>query len=213
MSEIRVTNIIGESGLDAVNFTKGINVSSGIITATSFSGSGANLTGITGGISMLDMYHQTANASAGNDTELILNSNFVRSTAFDSGASFSGIGAGVTKTGEVFSFPSTGYYEILFHCGFTCQGYDSARYSHTDILYTVDNSNYNVLNRTRGQSIEYPSNLGNRFSFGEAVAIFDVTNTSTHKVKFTVNHDSPYQVQGSTDELITYVIFKKLAET
>ncbi len=45
MSEIRVTDIKGENGLDAVNFTKGINTT-GIITATSFSGSGANLTGI-----------------------------------------------------------------------------------------------------------------------------------------------------------------------
>ncbi len=62
MSEIRVENIIGETGLDAVNFTKGVNVT-GIVTATSvsatnvsigssvtatnFFGSGASLTGIT----------------------------------------------------------------------------------------------------------------------------------------------------------------------
>ena len=43
MSEIRVENIIGETGTDAVKFTKGINVT-GIVTATSFAGSGANLT-------------------------------------------------------------------------------------------------------------------------------------------------------------------------
>ena len=49
MSEIRVTNIIGETGTDAVNFTKGINVSSGVITATTFSGSGANLTSLPAG--------------------------------------------------------------------------------------------------------------------------------------------------------------------
>ena len=46
MSEIRVENIIGETGTDAVNFSKGINITSGIITATSFSGSGANLTSL-----------------------------------------------------------------------------------------------------------------------------------------------------------------------
>ena len=57
MSEIRVENIIGETGTDAVNFTKGINVT-GIVTATNVSaassvtattyyGSGANLTGIS----------------------------------------------------------------------------------------------------------------------------------------------------------------------
>jgi hypothetical protein len=62
MSEIRVENIIGETGTDAVNFTKGVNVT-GVCTATSFTGavaasqltgalpaiSGANLTGIVGG--------------------------------------------------------------------------------------------------------------------------------------------------------------------
>ena len=46
MSEIRVNNVIADNGLDAVNFAKGINVSSGVITATSFSGSGAGLIGI-----------------------------------------------------------------------------------------------------------------------------------------------------------------------
>ena len=48
MSEIRVNNVIADNGLDAVNFSKGINVSSGIITATTFSG---NVTGnITGNV-------------------------------------------------------------------------------------------------------------------------------------------------------------------
>ena len=60
MSEIRVENIIGETGTDAVKFTKGINVT-GIVTATNlsigssvtastFHGSGANLTGISAGV-------------------------------------------------------------------------------------------------------------------------------------------------------------------
>jgi len=47
MSEIRVNNVIADNGLDAVNFTKGINAT-GIVTATSFSG---NVTGnVTGNI-------------------------------------------------------------------------------------------------------------------------------------------------------------------
>ena len=49
MSEIRVNNVIADNGLDAVNFSKGINVSSGIITATTFSGSGASLTSLPAG--------------------------------------------------------------------------------------------------------------------------------------------------------------------
>ena len=46
MSEIRVTDIKGEDGSAAVNFSKGINISSGVCTATTFSGSGASLTSL-----------------------------------------------------------------------------------------------------------------------------------------------------------------------
>lgn len=49
MSEIRVNNVIADNGLDAVNFSKGINISSGVCTATTFSGSGASLTSLPAG--------------------------------------------------------------------------------------------------------------------------------------------------------------------
>ena len=59
MSEIKTTKIIGETGVDAVNFTSGLNVT-GVSTATNvstassvtagaFYGNGAGLTGITAG--------------------------------------------------------------------------------------------------------------------------------------------------------------------
>ena len=187
------------------------------LDATKLSGalpaiSGANLTGISAGISMLDMYFLKQNVAAGNDTEITLDSYLDRMTVF-SNSVFTGIGTGMTKSGSVFSFPSTGHYEIDFHAQFSCQGYDSARYTHADIKYTVDNINYNVLNRSRGQSIEYPTDLSNRFSFNITTAIFDVTNTSTHKVQFVVQHDQPYILFGSTTEVTTYIIFKKIADT
>ena len=59
MSEIRVDNIIGETGTDAVRFTKGINVTGIVtatnvsigssVTATNFFGSGAGLSGVSAG--------------------------------------------------------------------------------------------------------------------------------------------------------------------
>ena len=84
MSEIRVDNIIGETGVDAVRFTKGVNVT-GIVTASSFSGSvaasqltgalpaisGANLTGISAGITMTDQWRVTANFNHGAGTATI----------------------------------------------------------------------------------------------------------------------------------------------
>ena len=71
MSEIRVNNVIADNGLDAVNFSKGINVSSGIITATSFSASSVNLTdnvviGTAG--KGIDYSAQTATSVTGSST-------------------------------------------------------------------------------------------------------------------------------------------------
>ena len=60
MSEIRVENIIGENGVDAVQFTKGINATGTLtstnvstassITAATFHGNGAGVTGVTAGL-------------------------------------------------------------------------------------------------------------------------------------------------------------------
>ena len=60
MSEIKTTKIIGETGVDAVNFTSGLNVT-GVSTATNvstassvtagtFYGNGAGLTNVTAGL-------------------------------------------------------------------------------------------------------------------------------------------------------------------
>ena len=76
MSEIRVTNIIGETGTDAVTFSKGLstsgivtangmNVGAGIsihdtgIKASNFYGSGAALTGISAGILQVKQVKRT----------------------------------------------------------------------------------------------------------------------------------------------------------
>ena len=59
MSEIKTTKIIGENGVDAVNFTSGLNVTgvststnvstASSVTAGAFYGNGAGITGITAG--------------------------------------------------------------------------------------------------------------------------------------------------------------------
>ena len=60
MSEIRTTKIIGETGVDAVNFTSGLNVTgvstatnvstASSITAGTFYGNGAGLSNVTAGL-------------------------------------------------------------------------------------------------------------------------------------------------------------------
>ena len=52
MSEIRVNDVVSEDGVGPVGFSKGINISSGVVTATTFvgtlTGSATNASGLTG---------------------------------------------------------------------------------------------------------------------------------------------------------------------
>ena len=75
MSEIKTTKIIGENGIDAVNFTSGLNVT-GVTTATNVSvassvtagtlfGNGAALTGVTAGTLLRKTAYTIARQSIG----------------------------------------------------------------------------------------------------------------------------------------------------
>ena len=75
MSEIRVENIVGENGVDAVQFTKGINAT-GTLTSTNVSvassvtagtlhGNGAGLTGVSGGILLRKSFYTITRQSIG----------------------------------------------------------------------------------------------------------------------------------------------------
>ena len=223
MSEIRVTNIIGESGLDAVNFTKGINVSSGVVTATTFSGSGAsltslpagnltgtlpaingaNLTGISAGITMTDQWRVTANFNHGAGTATIT-SNWEQNDTYYTTLS----GGSMTESSGIFTFPSTGLYLIRAYMNANAT---NIQYGGIIIKGTTDNFS----------SVD--ANLANNYdSFGQGTsyfacvvceAFFDVTNTSTHKVKFNLNAQNTISVEGTSSYQRTGATFIKFGET
>ena len=118
MSEIRVTNIIGETGLDAVNFTKGINVSSGVVTATTFSGSGASLTSLPAGnlTGALPAISGAALTGISATVKQIKSANFTSQFAFSNNSSFtaSNITVDITPTSassKILVFGSTNIYK------------------------------------------------------------------------------------------------------
>ena len=128
MSEIRVTSVVGENGGDRVGLTTGLTVGpltgttgigatishqghaqfAGVCTATSFVGSGANLTGLTSGITMVDQWRITNDNNKTNDQ--VIDSNWERSDTF-----FAQIGTGMSQSSGVFTFPQTGIYLSLIH--------------------------------------------------------------------------------------------------
>ncbi len=224
MSEIRVENIIGETGTDAVNFTKGVNVT-GIVTATSFAGngasltslpaanltgtlpaiSGANLTGISAGITMVDNWYLTSSFSVPSG-ESTITSNWQRGTS----AQFGSIGSAMTESSGVFTFPSTGIYYCSINGGFV-RGTGYRRYIGWTIKTTTDNSTYThyVINY---DSISGDTN-SNISAAVSATCVFDVTNTSTHKMTFQTDaSDSGAGVTGVSGRYAN-VLFMRLGDT
>ena len=223
MSEIRVTNIIGETGTDAVNFSKGINISSGVCTATSFVGSGANLTslpagnltgtlpaisganltGISAGIEMAQQWRVTS-SSQGNQTPL------TAWEAIDTGGQ-GNIGSAMSVSSGIFTYPTTGIYLILF----TLSGYSD---NHTQnvigsIEHTTNNSSYSTV----ASGFDGIYDFNNSYpSWGDTTAMHmaDITDLSNQKTRFTYGAGQGGEyVHGNSNYSYTTVTFIRLAAT
>ena len=120
------------------------------------------------------------------------------------------VGTGMSQSSGVFTFPSTGFWLITFNMRYGGATND-ARYIWSKINTTVDNSSYD------NAAISYGNiNPGSSYWYGvnECKFIFDVTNTSTHKVKFSgssIVNDMKCYGNSSTNE--TYATFMKLGDT
>ena len=213
MSEIRVDNIIGETGTDAVRFTKGINVTGIVtatnvsigssVTATNFFGSGAALTGISAGIQVAQQWRII------NDKTVQTSSSFLTSDWESVDTDGYGAIGSMSVSSGVFTFPSTGIYLIRFIGAHTAtSGID---WSQTEIHTTLDNSSYGIA------SYGYFScDSSGRWGTSVNEFMFDVTNTSTHKVKFACrgsNGNSKLYGANATNNNQTYATFIRLADT
>ena len=123
---------------------------------------------------------------------------------------YGGIGSAMSESSGIFTFPSTGIYLIQM----TLQIYYSgdSRINQLKIMTTTDNSSYddaakNSTHIKQAESSHTYSSATNSF-------IFDVTDTTTHKVKFgaNVNNDSA-TIVGSTSVNRTHFYFIRLGDT
>ena len=116
--------------------------------------------------------------------------------------------ATLTQSGGIFSFPSTGYWEIMMQM----YGYKNTDNDNIElhIMTTTNNSSYT----TRSWAYSHMNNDdgGNLYVSIRASLIFDVTNTSTHKIKFkTINNTVNWAADSGRND--SYAIFKRLAAT
>ena len=230
MSEIRVTSVVGENGGDRVGLTTGLTVGpltgttgigatithhghaqfAGVCTATSFVGNGANLTGLSSGLSVADSWRLTTNITS--TTEANITSNWVRNlTNAQSGGYFhmGAIGSAMTESSGIFSFPSTGVYLVKFYCTADTNN-SSNRFFEANIFASRDNFSSNQM-LARGLGNMYNS-TNRTYITASAEGLFDVTNTSTHKVRFGYSTGNNVTISGTSYNL-TYVLFIRLGDT
>ena len=161
--------------------------------------SGLTKTGGFGGITQADQWRINANFDS---TGEYITSNWERvDTDFDY------VGDGMSESSGVFTFPETGIYLIIAF--FRAHGLGStASYVGCDIHCTTNNSDYT----NRGDSYDSQA-FTNGYCAGTAQCFFDVTDTSTHKIKLYIAAGASMRFSGGTNKNETGLTFIRLGDT
>ena len=183
------TMVTSESTLDATKL-------SGNLPAIS----GAALTGISAGITALNVWYLTSSFSGNADP-------MVNWAKYDLDNNTAGFGSDMTESSGVWTFPSTGFWEIRCSAYLYNNGNAAAGSIAMSAYFTVDGSNYDSSGNKRSYS-NLPSSSGYYYSQNINIHYFDVTDTSTHKMKLRME-GSPADVNAGG----TMVQFMRLADT
>ena len=154
-----------------------------------------------GGLSEGDQWRVTADFSS-DDTDPIA-SNWERvDTNSDK------VGTGMSQSSGVFSFPSTGIYFIEYRSNYMING--QTGYSSVSLRMTTNNSSFVTI--AGSNSAVANLSTDSYLSLGTS-AIVDITNVSTHKVRFGVSGQASVLWRGASDRNETYATFLKLGAT
>ena len=96
---------------------------------------------------------------------------------------YGNIGSSMTESSGIFTFPSTGIYLIIFRMSSFGNGGAISHYNSYRLQTTTDNSSYDTASENYSNNEHVDSYSGATTEF-----IFDVTNTTTHKVRFSVEN-------------------------
>ncbi len=148
-------------------------------SGTSLPSSITSASGLTLGITEYDVWRLTSDVTTSGQT---LTSNLARTTALG----FQKIGTGMSESGGIFTFPSTGIWEV--YARFSANnGANKVRSATCQIQYTSNNSSYaQVLSATGNM---YDDGTENTYFVGDTKFTFDITDTANQKVKFHLTSD------------------------
>ena len=200
LTNVPAANITGTlPAISAANLT---NIPAANITGTLPAISGANLTGIVAGITEADQWRITTTFQVSSHD--FITSNWERNDSTGYGK----LGTGMSESSGEFSFPSTGIYLVRIVINWYADG-GGVNYNRVSIQTTTDNSSYS----SRAFSYSGVESSG-QYNNMSAEIMFDVTDVSTHKVKFKMlgSNTRPHVV-GSTSDNRSYATFIRLGDT
>ena len=169
------------------------------VYANNLYGNGSNLTGISAGISMMDMWRITNDNNVTGDADI--DSHWERADTF-----FAQIGSGMSESSGVFTFPQTGIYLIMVQAATYGNGHSYAGFFtqvSTDSGGSYSNFTYCYGNHKGG------SGYNNLFVNG----ILDVTDASTFRMKMRAHTPGNLQFSGDTNAHRTGITFIRIGDT
>ena len=189
----------GTIGDNGDTFTVPSGVTHDVASGATLDTTGATVTGITSGITEADQWRVTANFSGGADP---IASNWERNdTNFDK------IGTGMSESSGVFTFPSTGIWEVSFNGCFN---------SNVDERYIeslIQNNTGPATLATQYASIAIDETAAT-YAGSAVKVIVDCTDTSTLKIKFKISRENSSGVtDGHSDKNMTYATFIRLGDS
>jgi len=189
-----------------------VNLTSKVTGALPVANGGTALTsGFLNGITLVDQWRLTSDfafASGGaNTNEQFITANLEQVDT----AQQSTFGSAMTESSGVFTFPSTGFYEVGYVCNVVLEN-DETNFE-SRIFATTNNSTY-VKVASGSCAIQRSSGVYVYSAYSNV--ILDVTNTSNVKVKFGFKPDVGPQdsvIRADTNYNVTYFTFTRIGDT
>ena len=163
-----------------------------------------NLTFVNpGGISFSQQWRLTSNKSTSSTTsDISANLEVVDSDGYG------GLGGTMTQSSGIFTFPSTGIYLIMAKGSYSASSSSTSNYNEMDLHTTTDGSSFNRA------AIGWCYIASGGYGTAACDFMFDVTNTSTHKVKFrAASASSNAYLTANTNDNQTHFTFIRLGDT
>ena len=190
-------DVLYYNGTDYIRLAKGTDGQ--VLTLAS----GVPTWAAAGGVKEADLWRITSGKTIAT-SETVVDANWERSD--DSG--FGKLGTGMTESSGVFTFPSTGIWHVRFQ--YMMEESSTGTYNTCHIQTTIDNGS-NWVKVTAG--VTSTASSGSSYANGVAETLFDVTDVSNCKTRFSGEGNFETVWDGSTGQNRTFGLFTRLGDT